>query len=152
MAIQVSSEQVATGKARRKATPDPSDILTDPNAILGVAEVAVLIGMSDKWVYETFSKMVPPRKTGAHGGGRSLWQRKPLTNGWRSQQNPGSGAHPQALKETLCWLSTRPPTPEFSTTTASDGVQAPCSSLACSSFGVSYLRMTLRRNCSLRPA
>lgn len=32
--------------------------------------------MSEKWVYETFSKMVPPRKTGVNGGGHSLWQRK----------------------------------------------------------------------------
>lgn len=72
-----SEKKVAAREARRKAArPDPSTIPTNPNAVLGVAEVAVLIGMSEKWVYTTFSRLVPPRKTGVNGGGKSLWQRK----------------------------------------------------------------------------
>ncbi len=74
---KVPPAEVAARKVRRRATaPDPSTIPTDPNAVLGVPEVALLVGMSEKWVYETFSRMVPPRKTGVHGGGRSLWTRK----------------------------------------------------------------------------
>ena len=76
---KVSPEQLAARKARRSAQTgliDPLTIPTDPNAVLGVPEVAVLIGMSEKYVYETFSRMVPPRKTGINGGGKSLWQRK----------------------------------------------------------------------------
>lgn len=61
---------------RQAARPDLLTIPTEPNAVLGVTEVAVLIGMSEKWVYTTFSRLVPPRKTGVNGGGRSLWQRK----------------------------------------------------------------------------
>jgi len=76
---KVSPEKVAARKARRRASTgliDPRTIPTDPSAVLGVPEVAVLIGMSEKYVYETFSRMVPPRKTGINGGGKSLWQRK----------------------------------------------------------------------------
>jgi predicted DNA-binding transcriptional regulator AlpA len=76
---KVSPAKVAARKARRRAQTgliEPSTIPSDPNAVLGVPEASVLIGMSEKYVYETFSRMVPPRKTGINGGGKALWQRK----------------------------------------------------------------------------
>ncbi len=73
MALTKSGKKVAK---KDPSLPDRADIPTDPNASIGVLEVAVLLDMSPKWVYETFSRMVPPRKTGINGGGLSRWKRK----------------------------------------------------------------------------
>lgn len=47
----------------------------DPNDILGVDDIASIFGRPKKWVYETFTAQCPPSKTGANGGGYSLWFR-----------------------------------------------------------------------------
>lgn len=52
----------------------PAGMPADPapdHAVIGVNEIAEMTGMSVRWVYETFTVLVPPMKF----GNRSRWYR-----------------------------------------------------------------------------